>query len=148
FLQCVEQACVDFVNAAVGVDRFQLAAGPVVLDYRFRMPAIDVETIGDRFLVVVLALNELTAGLPAFVNFFLRGKIDIEQLSCGRTGAAAGKPLQQDIEIDVHQNGRVQRFTHAIKQLLESLGLRQRSRKTVKDEAIRGVRLIESLLDY
>src|SRR5690606_20976718 len=116
FLQYLEQARIDFVNAAIGIDRFQLAAGPVVLDYRFRMPAIDVETIRDRFLVFVLALDELTAGLPAFVNFFLRGKINVEQLSGRRTGASAGQAFQQDVEIDVHQHGRVQRLAHAIEQ--------------------------------
>ena len=62
----------DVVDRAVRVDRFQSTAFAVEIDDGLCVLAIDIEAIADRFLVVILALNQFAAGIRARVQFCLR----------------------------------------------------------------------------
>jgi hypothetical protein len=77
--QRTDQPTVDVVHRAFGRDRPQQPRLFVEGDQRGSLARIDFEAIGDRLFVVVLALQQFAAIADAFVEFFRRGKIDVQQ---------------------------------------------------------------------
>jgi hypothetical protein len=143
----LDQAPIHLIDAAVRIDRLQLAALPVELHQRLGLLAIHVEAAANRFLVVVVALQQFATGIATGVQFFLRRKMDIQHFAGHRAAAASRQALHQNIEFDVHQHRRMQRPTQFVQQIVQIQRLLTGARKSVEDEAFRGIFLREPLAD-
>src|SRR5690606_28531264 len=72
---------------------------------------------------------------------------DVVHLPADLAGAPAGKALDQAVQVDVHQDGGVQRLAEADQHLVQGLRLRDVAREAVHDEAVLRVRALEALAD-
>ena len=59
----VQQARVYIIHSAISVHSLEFAAITIKFDHRLRNFPKNVKTFSDRFLIVVLAMNQLTTGI-------------------------------------------------------------------------------------
>ena len=127
---------VDVVEAAVGVDAPQQALLRVVVDERLRALAVDREALAHRLFVVVRPLEEVVRiAVGAALARARRVRLDVEDAPAAPAGAAAREPALQHDRVDLEQHDGVQRLADLVEQAREAVGLHERARESVQDEA-------------
>src|SRR5690606_9071473 len=114
---------------------------------RLGLRLVHPQAVGDGLLVVVRAVMQRAAALVALVIDARRRGVDVVHLPADLAGAPAGKALDQAVQVDVHQDGGVQRLAEADQHLVQGLRLRDVAREAVHDEAVLRVRALEALAD-
>ncbi len=137
----------NLVDLAGAFQRVQLVLLAVVLDQRLGLRLVHAQAVADGFLVVVGAVVQRTAALVALAVDLRRRRVDVVHLAADFAGAAAGKTLDQAVEIDVHENRGVHRLAEAHQHLVQRLGLRNVAREAVHDETVLRIRLLQALAD-
>ena len=111
-----------------------------MIDQRRSLCCVNLEPVADRFLVVIITLQQLAAVCQAFVDLFLRREINIQQLACFRACAASGQSLHQRFCRHVHQDGCIDADIAAVQHVLEITCLRWIARIAIQDKSIGSVR--------
>ncbi len=71
--------------------------------------------------------------------------MDVEDLAAAAAGSSACQPLEEHIEIHVHEDSGIQRRLHLGQQTIQRFGLRNIARKSVQDKTAGSIRLNQPL---
>ena len=130
---------VHHVRIAVAVDGDQKLASAIVIDERSRGLLVHIEAVAHRGLVVIVALVHLATALRARL---IGGRTDVVAVTAH---AARGEALDDHLGVHVHEQRRVERTTQLGQLRIERDRLSGRAREAVKDEALLGVRILQTL---
>ena len=113
----------------------------VEADQRFRLLVVDRKASRDGFRLVVRALHKLRAAHRADQG--IRQGSDVEDALAGRADAPPGQPLQDLLVPDLDLDRQVGRC-----EMVQRLGLRNRTGKTVQQKTVPAVVHLKPLLDH
>jgi hypothetical protein len=132
----------DRIPVGVRVHEAQQARGFVVTDQRLGLSLIHFETLGDDVFLVVGPLDQTRPrnALTAMSQGFLLRGIYVENTSATLAYPAARQSFEQNPQIEVEQQYRIERRTDLREHFLEGLGLHDVPRKAVQNEPLDGVR--------
>ena len=135
----------DLENAEIVLS---LLRNPLIeVDQGLGFLAVDIQAIADRFFVVVLTLNQFTARIRAFVKLILTREVDVQKFPGERAGSATRKTLHENVKVDIHQDGGIERCPQFIQQVLKVDRLLRCTRKPIEDESLLSIRLTKALAD-
>ena len=129
------------IDIAVAVDGDQQVAAAVVVDQRSRGLLVYVEAVAHGGLVVVVALVHLAGALGAC------GVGDGADVAALLAHAAGGQALDDDLGLDIDEQGGRQRTLHLAELGVEGHGLLHRAGEAVKDVALLAIRVRQAVLD-
>jgi hypothetical protein len=140
-------SAVNLIDIALADNGAQQACLTVEIDQRLGLLAIDGQSVGNGFLIVISALDKLTARREACIEIFLWREIDIQEFAGLRTGASAGEPFHEYVEVDIEQNSRIETLADIIENGPKRSGLIQIPGESIQDKSARAIRLGQTFRD-
>src|ERR1035437_1098650 len=133
--QCAERPLGDLVHRAGGVDAEENALVGIEGDQRGRLFLVDLETMPDGLLTVIVTLEKLTAAVVARID--VRGRIEqrVPDPAASTAGPPAGQPPHHLIVIHNEFQDHVEPGLPGREQLLERLSLRHGPGEAVQQES-------------
>ena len=110
-----------------------------------RLLVVDVQTVGDGLLGLVVALHHLAAALVADALDLGRGGLDVVDGAAVHAGPPGGQAVEDDLAGHVQVDGGLELDAELRQQHLQGLGLGDGAREAVEQEAGLAVVLQEAL---
>jgi hypothetical protein len=127
---------VDHFRLARPIHGAQQASVPIIIKQRPRLLVVSRQSRTHGFRVVIRTLHQFSFGMQiANIIVARRLEIDVVDFVANRTIPPSGHALLQQIErhVDQHRNDRLFLF---LRELIQTLRLRRRARKTVEDVTV------------
>src|SRR3990170_989976 len=137
------------VDGAHAVHRPQRALAVVVADQRRRLAVVDHQPVRHRFRGVVVAPRERRSLAHVADAADLRpAKAIMVALPAGGAAEAADDALDDAPVVDLELDHGVELLLLALQHRVERVGLRQVARKSIEDDALLAIGLVDALADH